>query len=634
MGVVVLTLSAGMLAGASGAQAATLQATCSTNPTTDDLQAQLNAAASGDTVELTGLCSANYTLPAGAAFTLEAAPGTTSGFNGSGEQLDASASAIAGMTLSGLMFENGGSASSGAVDLYHVGGTLTLSADTFQNETGEGYTPAVSIATGSGVSNCTAPDGSLTITGSHFTSDSEGALSVQIDCPFDATTLSGNTFSHNVFAGPSSQTYVAGAALNLYLFPPAYTTAYPTVTQQGNTFVDNSVTTPRTTGYFGGGAEFAQGIDLDSTGDVFVGNSIPGSSGSGFWAWGGALGILASNCAMPPPMTQSALADDVFTGNQIIEQTGDDPAYAQGAAIYVGCGGDSTIGNHLSVLDSTITGNNVSGGTSASVAGIDGGPIDQLVLGNTILYGDTGGSELSGFDGSGGSLAATYSDVCASGTTPLAGAGNLCASPGLTGTDGAQETASSPTVDKGSNALVPASLTTDVFGDPRIQPGSAGCGTAPPAIVDVGADELIPIALPCIPPPGPAPTPAPPKFAIVKVKVLAHDVIELILTPPGTGTLRATGTITITVSVTGKKHKHKHKHKTITFGSAHATATRAGLDVTLKLSPGKKARKLLKKAGRTVKLKVTFTPTSGKAASLSAKAHAGRLATAHKRRRR
>jgi hypothetical protein len=49
-------------------------------------------------------------------------------------------------------------------------------------------------------------------------------------------------------------------------------------------------------------------------------------------------------------------------------------------------------------------------------------------------------------------------------------------------------TASSPTIDAGSNALVPSGVTMDFFGQPRISVGKFGDA----AIVDIGAAEFVP----------------------------------------------------------------------------------------------------------------------------------------------
>ena len=145
--------------------------------------------------------------------------------------------------------------------------------------------------------------------------------------------------------------------------------------------------------------------------------------------------------------------------------------------------GSSGNPNSLQLNDSTISGNRGGGGT----AGIWGEPNDQLTLQNSILNGDSDGVELTGFSSGGGSATATFTNLC-SGASPFIGTGNICADPRLVGASSGDvhETFSSPTVDAGSNALVPNGLTTDVHGNTRIQPRLAG-GTA---TVDMGAAEL------------------------------------------------------------------------------------------------------------------------------------------------
>jgi hypothetical protein len=123
---------------------------------------------------------------------------------------------------------------------------------------------------------------------------------------------------------------------------------------------------------------------------------------------------------------------------------------------------------------------------------------------------DVGGAETAGFDGTSGSLSASFIDVCAAGSSaPVAGTGNICANPLLADNGNPEsfdvhETAASPTVDTGSNALVPEGLTSDFFGEPRIQssrsyipactPGEMEVGyRAYPAVVDMGASEFGPV---------------------------------------------------------------------------------------------------------------------------------------------
>ena len=75
----------------------------------------------------------------------------------------------------------------------------------------------------------------------------------------------------------------------------------------------------------------------------------------------------------------------------------------------------------------------------------------------------------------------------------------MLAGPGPGSAD-VRETAASPTLERGSNGLVPAGLSTDAFGSPRVL-GPILCGVSPPAVVDVGAAEYaypVPLCPPTI----------------------------------------------------------------------------------------------------------------------------------------
>jgi hypothetical protein len=175
-----------------------------------------------------------------------------------------------------------------------------------------------------------------------------------------------------------------------------------------------------------------------------------------------------------------------------------------GGAVYV-CGpvGDCTgtcPGSSLTLDDSTLVGNSVDAGSGSEGGALWGSGNDTLALANSILYGNTPQPEIYGF----GTLTLKYSDVCAETGGPAvpSGAGNICANPNLNA-DGT-ETENSPTVDAGSNALVPAGLTTDIAGNPRIVANHLGCTSTPqPAVVDMGAFEATfhGPAPPCPPPP-------------------------------------------------------------------------------------------------------------------------------------
>jgi hypothetical protein len=246
----------------------------------------------------------------------------------------------------------------------------------------------------------------------------------------------------------------------------------------------------------------------------------------------------------------------------------------------------------LTLEDSTVTGNVSSGGT----AGVNGEETDHLTLKNSIVYGNSGGADLGGFAGVGGSLAATYSDVC-SGTAPLTGVGNICAAPQLASpsTGDVHETGSSPTIDAGSNPLVPSGLSTDVFGGERILAGHLGCTVENPKVVDIGADEFIPPVPPCVPMIVPPPFfPKPALASLVKLK-LGPTSATLKITCKGTSTQSCTGKIVIRTAETlqGKKivgliaRKHAaQSHTAITVAEAPFTVISGHtLTVQLKLDP-------------------------------------------------
>ena len=186
---------------------------------------------------------------------------------------------------------------------------------------------------------------------------------------------------------------------------------------------------------------------------------------------------------------------------------------------------------------------------------------------------------------------------------PPAGTGNLCAPPALVSATDVHETASSPTIDKGSNALVPAGLTDDVFGATRILAGTTTCAAPfPAAIVDIGAAEYVPPAQSCPPviPPPPAP-------ATVVTKVSFGNQKITLTTPSActASTKRLAITATSTASTSSKaaklrfssvafyidrgvKHtRHRgrgKKRRKVTVYLANATAHRVPVTVSLSLA--------------------------------------------------
>jgi hypothetical protein len=627
----VLSVVAVLALGASAASAETLPATCA------NVQAQLNAAAAkspnhgeGDVVQLTGLCEAaslksklGVTIPKESNFTLEGAPGTTSGFAGEGVEhtlLHTPEGEPAGtIAIVNLTFERASisDASGGALKIYAHG--LTLSGDAFLENTvhtGEGAAASIVVSPASCASSVQPV---LTIARSTFRANSVvntgengfgGAVSVFLGCTLVPSVVEHDSFEANSLQAGGSN---ASAGGGLALIGSADEAAIPVV-QADNVFDSNQILVGGEPGEYGGGGEWAQGIDLTSVGDRFSRNSLPGTSGAS-WSWGGGIGILNDSCSEKTP-TQSTLEDAVITGNSIGAGEAKDLG---GAGIYIGCDQSTTAPNHLALLDSTVTENSV---PSGGVAGIDGHPEDHLAIENSIVANDSGGAEIGGFNGPGGVLTATYSDVCAAGSSaPLAGAGNICANPlladnGNPSSFDVHETAASPTIDAGSNALVPSGLTSDFYGNPRIvsstTKGSCGDGSFPgPAVVDIGADEapagtrvIMPPCLSIRQPPHPS------TFALPSFGQRPSGLVALTFAGLARGEMTVLGTFKVSrtvVSIVKGHHKRRHKLETVVYGRASYTVSTPG-NVKIQLKPTKHALALLKKRKHLqVLLTITFT---------------------------
>lgn len=503
---VLAALGTGVSAASAGAS--TFQAECS------NLQAKITNVAKeakqgeGDVIVLNGLCdagslgsSSGVTLPAGSSFSIEGKPGTTSGFDGAGitgPLLGTIGSEEAGaVTISHLTFQHANLTDASALSIR--ASRVTLSDDSFlENEEHGESAHAAFILVGATPSSCPSPAGTtaITLTGSTFLrnklvlgSGAGGGAGawIQDECPQSRTALEGNSFEGNMLEGTSTTdgAQVTGAGLRF-----VGDEAQPSpVSQSGNVFDSNSILAPASDlGNYGGGGEWLEYASLLSVGDRFSRNDIAGTSstsGSVFsWSWGAGLGIYAENCDRAT-LPESTLEDAIVAGNTIEAGTTEDLG---GGGVWVGC-------SHLRVLDSTVTLN-----TSSNGAGIEGETTDYLELANSIVAEDSPGSATAGF----GSVTASFSDVCAyaGSSEPLPGAGNICANPLLADNGDpvsfdVHETASSPTIDAGSNALVPGGLTTDAYGTTRILAGHAGCAGDFPAVVDMGAAEFQPAAPSC-----------------------------------------------------------------------------------------------------------------------------------------
>jgi hypothetical protein len=523
-------------------------ALATTSITCAELSSAVGSAAAGAVLQLpAGECQAEVSIANTAAFTLEGASdgGTVLEPVGPSKSIIQSGEAVQ-FTLSGLTFT--GASGAPAILLTGPGEAVTLSGDTFANNLYPGgYGAGVSIqlaaastatqptqivddtfsgnqsAGGGGlallgssplvvsgstflanssslgagglvVSSRDGGEGAVQITGNVFGGPSveDGNTSAAVGggaeialLPTQSLTLSSNTFENNRIVGAKAARYEregAGLFLGLVFEKTGYS-----VTQTHDVFADNAIEAtqhePTPLLPEGGAGEWISGLSVLSTGDSFTGNRVAVNDGEP--PEGGALGAFASGPVGATPAQAAALTgrDDLFSGNSTA-------AGGWGGAVYVGgplasCTGICP-GSSLTLDDSTVVANSIDAGASSEGAAIWGSPNDTLTLANTIVYGNTPQPEIYGFASM--TPAFAYSDVCAeTGGPTITGAGDICADPKLN-PDGS-ETESSPTVDAGSNALVPAGLTTDIAGNPRILNSHRGCDGPVPAVVDIGAFE-------------------------------------------------------------------------------------------------------------------------------------------------
>lgn len=544
------------------------------------LQTTLTKAKPGEVITLAALCTASnsgaakgsFTLPAVADLTIQGQSGTTAGFEGTSAKDSALEGTGNGLVLRNLVVENYSLNERSAVTLHPSEGALPkIESDRFiddvQTDT-SGF-----VARGGALYlfavNSTCPyTASLSITSSlfhgdqiidtstHAPSDQGGAVYAEIICnsasvsaPVDFATLTGNTFTNDGISTPAGGQAFGGG---LFLGNSSLGETPVSVTQSEDTFEGDVITSTTPTSVYGGGGEWAPSVDLTSTDDRFVENSLPGPRGASAASEGAGLGVITATCA--GTATASAVLNNaVLAANTIGAPS--EGGQSEGAGIYTGCFPIQSNGHfHLTLNDSTVAGNQAPGG----IAGVDGEDTDQLALANSIVTSPSGQADIGGFrTASGGSLTSSFSNVCVPDTsTVLPGEGNICADPLLVSaeTGDVHETSVSPTIDAGSNALVPGGLSIDAFGTTRVLAGHTGCGVSFPAVVDMGAAELQPSQPSCPPPVQKSAPPAPGLTHFVSLKTSSTGA-ALRLSCSSTDGLGCSGTIFITSDETlqGKK---------------------------------------------------------------------------------
>jgi hypothetical protein len=506
---------------APAASADNLSAQCSNTSAATYIQDVLDGSSAGDVITLAegSVCSpdddelSEFRLPSHAITLQGNGTGAPEIFDGESSNRIMRGTDVGATVIRNLTFQNGEYGGSGAAIKIQGNSTPTIS-NIVVDDTESGDRAPVTVAT-------SGAGGTVRVENSTFTENSAtSGGGLHIDTAH-AIVLSGNTFSDN-----EADTEGGGAVLHLRFDDIA---APGAVTVTGNTFVDNALRRQGEAIYgerLGGGLAIRAADDFRSvtqSGNRFTENVIVPD-------FGGFPGPERGETFQPVYMgggeyveAPATSTNDRYHGNLIVPETGDnrgttsfghiaggglahatlDEAFtarnlvATRNGILGGVGGaiasldrpdqqspntearGGSQGGLMQLLDSTVVQNAVGLGSGAAIAGDF---VDDLVVHNGIVYDNTGGNQLYGFN-DGGSIDIRYTDICddpAPGR--VAGEGNICADPLLkdAATGDVHQTAGSPTRDVGSNVLVPGNLTGDWEGDARIGNGK----------VDMGADEL------------------------------------------------------------------------------------------------------------------------------------------------
>jgi len=538
----------GMLA-ALGTLTAAPSAFAAPSPCPGSFATAINSAASGSTVTApAGTCTANITVTNTNQFTIQAASGGTTlepttantpiiqssanvtftvsgitftGMNGA-SAIDLTGATEA-VTLSGNAFTDNSASTSGGAVLIHATGApsqpTTIEGNTFTGNTaGQGggavflsgaapFSVLNNTFTGNSVANgldhpggglliatfatTTAPDN---VSGNTFGGTAPGAGNtsgtagggafIELDSG-QPLTLNNNQFIDNAVTG-NGVAEIARVGGGLAVTIEVGTTSFQ-VNQAHNLFEGNVVNSTEASGFTNvpaaGGGEWLFGVTDHSTDDVFTGNRVAVNDGAP--PEGGGLGLQGQSTVSTTPPQPGVLvgANDRFSGNSVA-------AGGWGGAIYSGfiepyCS-SSCPGSSVTLQNSTVTGNGVDAGSGSEGGAIWGSPGDTLTVSNSIIYGNIPMPEIFGYGSSSPTFA--FSDVCnEAGGPAVSGQGMICATPELNANQ--TETTGSPTLDAGSNALVPAGLNTDLAGNPRIAGSRVSCSGPGPALVDMGAFE-------------------------------------------------------------------------------------------------------------------------------------------------
>ena len=235
------------------------------------------------------------------------------------------------LTFENFSLTDGSSGGSSAVTLQLGSGALpVIDHDSFVNNTHTSTsTPAGAGLDVVGLSSSCPYTGSLTVRNSLFsgneatTSSNDNAASIgatgagasiALVCGTSATAnlvITGNTFSQNSIQTAGVAAYGAG------LYVANADNGQLTATQSGNVFEPNSIAnTGSVSTTFNGGGEWLASVNLTSSADAYIGNSLPGP-GAGSASEGAGLGVVRSSCGSSTVTTTATATDLVAAGNSI-----------------------------------------------------------------------------------------------------------------------------------------------------------------------------------------------------------------------------------------------------------------------------------------------------------------------------
>ena len=292
-------------------------------------------------------------------------------------------------------------------------------------------------------------------------------------------TMRNNTISNNTALGGPGGVYFRSTVACTLIF-------------DGNTLSDNA-SGRSTVGVSGGGVH----IELETADFTFSNNKILNNRAIGPWANGGGMDLALGTGG------SCEITNNVFAGNTAQQHGGGMLAFVVNGLTRALVAGNLFAGNQAGAVDGSGGGlmlnadcnstlvNNTFYGNSANDAGGLGyyteNPGQTLTLANDVYQNNTPNA-LSNVGR--GSLTATYSNIQGGSGESWFGAGcidadplffNASDPPGVdnayaTVDDGLHLTASSPSMNTGSNGAVPGNLTTDIAGESRIQDTTVDMG--------------------------------------------------------------------------------------------------------------------------------------------------------------